>query len=469
MKTKAIRMVLIIAAGSALFSILLTSSHMSANGPASIDMSAVIKGFSENASFEYSFISADQLKQGTVAWRQSLPSRVRDMWALGQENLLVVSEEDLPSPSPYAKPHKETLSIFDPNGNLLAQKPIGDYRVKDVYRSHEGSLVNIYTENDHDVLNIITDINGSSFLQIGYHSVLMPSWDGEYLINMSGRGTGNTSTLVIDAGGQERRVAAVQLMNKDGSTRQAGMATSLREESKRVLGVFPNGELLLSECDSAGLNCALTLCNAVDGRTAWRREVPPLTSLETVCNDTAHSRTYLLMIPAANERGVQNFVIAKEDGEVLSEVHGSGTWNSIGSNDGHFYSIFSEEPLPGQRPKYMFILKHTPEFNVESYGVLCEYHSLHSMRLCGDYLYGSFENCPTGDKTAPRVTAVFNMGTNSALPGSNGIPSKGVKPVVLEGNWYIRNITADGVELIGQLDPSDGYLTRITIQRSWLE
>lgn len=469
MKTKAIRMVLIIAAGSALFSILLTSSHMSANGPASIDMSAVIKELSKNASFEYSFISADQLKRGTIVWQQPVPSKVRGIWGLGPENLLVVCEKDLPSPSPYVKPHEETLLIFKSSGNLLVQEFIGEYSVRNVHQSHDGSLVSIETERDHDIINIVTDFNASGFLRIGYHSVLLPSWNGEYLINKSSRRTGNTSTLVIDAGGREKRVPSVRLLNKDGSAREAGMASSLQEESKGVLGAFANGELLLSGCDSAGLDCALTLYNADEGRMIWTRGVPPLTSIEAICNDSAHSRTYLLMNPAANEHGVQSFVIAKEDGEFSSEVQGSGVWNSIGSNDGHFYSIFSEEPPPEQRPKYKFILKHTPEFTIESYGVLCEYHSLHSMKLYADYLYGTFENCPIDGRTISLVTALFNMGANSAPIGSNGIPSKGVKPVVLEGNWYVRNITTNEVELIGQLDPSDGYLTRITIQRSWLE
>ena len=469
MKTKAIRMVLIVAAASALFSILLTSSHMSANGPASIDMSAVIKELSKNASFEYSFISADQLKRGTVVWQQPVPSKVRGIWGLGPENLLVVCEKDLPSPSPYVKPHEETLLIFNPSGNLLVQEFIGEYSVRNVHQSHDGSLVNIEAERDHDIMNMVTDFNGSSFFRIGYHSVLLPSWNGEYLINMSSRGTGNTSTLVIDAGGREKRVPSVRLLNKDGSAREAGMASSLQEESKGVLGAFANGELLLSGCDSAGLDCALMLYRADEGRMIWTKGVPPLTSLEAVCDDTAHSRTYLLMNPAANERGVRSFIISNENGEVVSEAHGSGVWKSIGSNDGHFYSIFSEESPPEKRPKYKFILKHTPEFTIESYGVLCEYHSLHSMKLYADYLYGTFENCPIDGKIITLVTAIFNMGTNLAPIGSNGMPSKGVKPVLLEGIWQIRNITAGEVELIGQLDPGDSTLMKLTIQKSWLE
>jgi hypothetical protein len=172
---------------------------------------------------------------------------------------------------------------------------------------------------------------------------------------------------------------------------------------------------------------------------------------------------------AANDRGMHDFVLSKETGEVVSEVLGSGVWRSIGSSTERFYSVFSQEPAPGQRPKYMFILKHTPEFNIESYGVFCEFRSLHSIRSCGDYVYGDFENCAFNEGTIPHVTAIFNMGANSVPIRSNGLPSKGVKPVLLEGTWHIKSITSSEIELIGQPDPNESYLTKMAIPKSWLE
>ena len=236
-----------------------------------------------------------------------------------------------------------------------------------------------------------------------------------------------------------------------------------------MLQVFDGNELLFSGCDSSGLNCNLTLYNAHNGNTIWTREVPPLTSLEAICLDPAHSRTYLLMNPAANERGVQSFVISKEDGGIVSEITGSATWSSIGSADRYFYSIYSESPPPEQRPRHTFVIKHTPEFEIKSYGVLCEYHTMHSMKLCEDVLFGCIENCSIDGAIIPYITAIFNMGTDAALNSINSIPSESTRPTVLEGRWHIRAITADEVQLIGQFNPGERNLTAITIQRSWLE
>jgi hypothetical protein len=469
MQTKAIRMILSVATASALFLTLSSSSRINAQTPARIDMEAVIKELSENTSVEYTFISADRLKQGTIVWQQPVPSGVRTMWALGRENLLVVSEKELPSPSPYVKPHEETLSIFDPNGTLLAEKAIGNYRVKDVYQSRDGSLVNIVAEDDRNVLNIITDHSGSSFLQIGYHSALMPSLDGEYFINMSGRGTGTKSTLVIDAGGRERRIPAARLINRDGSIREPGITGDFEEASKRVLWAFDNDELLFSGCESGDRDCSLTLYDAKENLALWTRAVIQPMSLEAVCGDTAASETYVLMNASANERGITSFVISRADGSITSETLGSIAYGSVGSQDGYFYSVFWEEPRFEQPSRHRFIVKHTPEFDIAAYGALLDYHGLHSMKLRGDYLYGIFENCRMNGRTLQRVTAIFDMGEGPAPSGTCGTSIKCVVPTLLEGAWHIANVTADKVELIGQLDPGDGQLAKILILRSWIE
>ena len=216
MKMKIIRIAVIGAIAASLISILVASSYFDAQSPVTVDMSSVIEKLSIDASFQCSFISVDRLKQCTIMWQQPIPGSARDIWSLGADNVLVLTRIELSDESQHARRYEETICIFDSRGNLLAQKPIGEYQVKDVYQSNDGSLVNILTENDHNIVNIVTDPIGSSFLQIGYHSVLMPSWDGDFLINISGRGTGKTSTLVIDAGGEERKVAAARLLNKDG-------------------------------------------------------------------------------------------------------------------------------------------------------------------------------------------------------------------------------------------------------------
>ncbi|MDD4858194.1 MAG: hypothetical protein PHD74_08850 [Candidatus Krumholzibacteria bacterium] len=469
MATRTIRAGLSCAAACALFSILFASSAMNAEGPARIDMLAVIRELSVGSIFRYSFISADRLRQGTIEWQRPIPAQVRDMWSLGTENLLVLSEAEFPGDSRYSKLFRDTISIFDPRGSILAQRPLGDYQLKDVRQSHNGSLVNVRAENDHDVLNIVTDFKGSSFLQIGYHAVLLPSWDGEYLIDMSARGSGKASRLVVDAGGRETEAAAARLINKDGSIREPGIASEFEEASKGVLWAFDNDELLFSGCERGDRDCALTLYDARAGRTIWTREITQPMSLEAVCHDSARTQDYVLMNATANERGVTSFVLARTEGSIISETFGSIVHGSIGSSDGYFYSVFSEEPRFEQRPKHWFVLKHTPEFAIESFGVLCDFHSLHSMRLRGDYLYGIFENCQIDGRNLRRVTAIFDMGKSSTPSGKRGHSMKCVVPVLLEGIWHIRDISASTVELIGQLDPEDGQLTKITIQRSWLD
>ncbi len=431
-------------------------------------MAAVIQGLSANASFEYSFISAEQLKQATVVWQQAVPSRVGDIWGLGPDNLLVVCEKDLPSSNPSAKPTEETILIFDPNGNTLAQKFLGAYKVHNVYQSHTGSLVNIETENDHNTLNIIADHKGSSFLQIGYRFVLLPSWNGEYLIKTSSLGRGLESVATIDVGGQERTVAATRFMNRDGSSKTVNIAEDFHEEKKGVLWVFDNNDLLFVGRDSSETTSKLTLYNILEGRKIWELQVPPLTSVDAVCSEKDGQSMYLLLSPSANERGVQNFVISRANGELISEGFGMGAGYSIGSDDGYFYSVFSGESPPGQTTNSLFVLKHTPKLEIERYGVLCESHSLHSMKLCSEYLYGFIENFPLSSKTIRYATAIYNMGGNLTEPNRGDILDRKVEPVILEGNWYIKNISVNNIELIGQLDPVDGCLTRVMINRSWL-
>jgi hypothetical protein len=468
MKMKTIHIILIVAAVCTLLSVYLASSHVETQGPEEVDMAAVIKGLSANASFEYSFISAEQLKQVTAVWQQAVPSRVRDMWGLGPDNLLVVCEKDLSSPSPYVKPTEETISIFDPTGNIIAQNFLGEYKVRNVYQSHTGSLVNIETENDHNALNIVTDHNGSSFLQIEYRFALLPSWDGEYLIKTSPLGRGLKSVATIDAGGREREVAATRFMNKDGSSKTTNIAEDFHEEKKGVLWVFDNNDLLFVGRDSSETTSKLTLYDILEGRKVWELQVPPLTSVDAVCSEKDGQSMYLLLSPSSNERGVHNFVISRGNAELVSESFGNGAAYSIGSDDGYFYSVFSGESPPGQTTNSLFVLKHTPKLEIERYGVLCQSHSLHSMKLCGEYLYGFFENFPLSGKTIRYATAIYNMGGN--LPGNNDddLLNKKVEPVILEGNWYIRNISRNDVELVGQLDPVDGCLTKVMIDRSWL-
>jgi hypothetical protein len=468
MKRETIRGVAAGIAACALVSVLAASSHMSDGAPAQVDIGTVIMELSASTSFKYSFISADRLRQGTVEWRQPIPAEVREMWSLGTENLLVLSEAEFPGASRYSKRFQDTISIFDPRGNLLAQRPLGDYQVKGVRQSKDGSLVNIRAENDHDVLNIITDLEGSSFLQIGYHASLLPSWDGEYLIDMSGRGPGRASRLVIDAGGREIEIAAARFINRDGSIREPGIASGFEEASKQVLWAFDNDELLFSGCERGDRDCALTLYDGKEGRAIWTRGVTQPMSLEAICTDSARTQDYILMNASANERGITSFVLARTDGSIVSETSGSIVMGGIGSSDGHFYSAFSERPPFEQRPRHRFVIKHTPEFAIESYGALCDFHNLNSMRLRGDYLYGIFENCPIDRRTIRRVTAIYNMGKSTVSSRRGSSSMKCVVPTLLEGIWHIKDISAGEVELIGQLDPGDGYLTKITIQKSWL-
>lgn len=49
------------------------------------------------------------------------------------------------------------------------------------------------------------------------------------------------------------------------------------------------------------------------------------------------------------------------------------------------------------------------------------------------------------------------------------ILSTRVKPVLIEGYWYIVEIEGDRMVLMGQFDPRGWPLDKIAIERSWID
>jgi len=449
--------------------IFIASSYFNSGSSTQVNISPIIAELSAGASFQYSFISADRLKQSTISWQHPISFPICEMWSIGDAYLLALSRAEFPGESPYSRRFEETVSFFDTSGILLNQRSIGEYQVKKVVQSGDDDLITIVAEKDHDVLNFITDQEGREYLRIGHSTAFLPSWDGSYLVAASARKAGLKGILTITAGGQERTIAAARLLNKDGSTREQAFPGLLQEESQGVLGIFSNDKMLFTGCDTTGLVCILTMYDLAAGRVAWTKQVPPLTSLEAVCQNAENAQSFMLMNAGDNERGVQSFVLAEEDGRLVCELIGSPIWSSIGSQMGRFLSIIPEAAPAGQRPGNVFVLAHTPEFTLESYGVLCENHSWRSMKLCGDYLYGIVENCPIDGKVIPVATMVFNISAQAQAATSNDLIDRKIQPVVLEGGWHILRTTADNIQIIGSFDTGQEQLMRISVPKTWLE
>jgi hypothetical protein len=401
------------------------------------------------------------------------------MFELGGGNLLIVSRSNLSHSGCEARGKKqedeETLSIYDPDGTLLHRRSLGGGWVEPwLYTSETGDLVSLSTADyHHDNRRIVTDHTGVEYFSVegGGTIQLFPSSDGEHLVYSKPYAEpGRILVDILNPSGERRPVDVGDFLAEDGSR----LIDAVSEESNRTPGqvIWAADEKLLYTwwvADTAGVArdhlSALALLDTKNNTVVWQRIHPPVSYQPAVASGKPGDR-YILLDHPANEEGISHTVIAGGSGETVGRAAGGHMWTLVGSEDGSFYANVTGRLKIGERFR-RFLVKCSPQLGIVRHGMLYDGYSLNEVRELNGYVWGNHRACVLGEHCYPVVTAIYDM--RGDPPSDRGSLPARVKPVLIEGYWFIVEMSDDQIVIVGQIDPRGGTLQKLAIDRAWID
>lgn len=460
------------------------ASPVAERGVPSVDLVAVVEEMGRDLTYEYELITGEELAGCEVQWEADLPYGIRAMLGLGEGNILIVSNSRYAIPEcirPFGHPSdEEMLSIYGPDGMIIHRRLLGSWRVLVLrsYTSPDGKLVSLYTCWDHDCRMSVIDHRGRECFSIegGVTVELFPSSEGDYLV--CSRPYGAEGKIFIDAfqpTGERYPVEVGSFMRADGSRLVDAVAEELNNEWGQVIWA-DDGNLLYTwrVADTSGVACryqnALALLDMKTSASVWETIIPS-TSYQPVVASGKPGERYILLDHHANDEGISHTVIEAASGRtvgmIAGRLPGGRLWSAIGAEGGSFYANASGLLKMDRGGFRSFLVKCSPQLEVVRHGLLYDGYGLQEKKESGGYVWGIHRPCTLDGRCYPVVTAIYDM-RGEALPGADVLSTR-VKPVLLEGYWFITEMTEDQVVLVGQVDPRGGALQKVTMDRSWID
>lgn len=447
-----------------------------------VDLGAVVEEMGRDLTYEYDLITAEELSGCERQWEVELPYGVRTMHKLGEGNLLVASRNNLSQPGCEARyptgEDEEILSIFGPDGRVLHRRSLGASAVGRCYTSGDGRVVSLSTGWDHDSRRMVIDHNGREYFSIegGVTVELFPLSDGEYLV--CSRPYADSGQVFVDAftpTGERRPVVVGYFLREDGGR----LIDAVPEEFNREWGqvIWADDEKLLYTwrvADASGVEYrydnALALLDLRTRAVVWEKVVPSTSYQPAVASGRPGDR-YILLDHRANDEGIRHTVIAAASGETVGKaagVTGGSMWLPLGSGDGYFYANATGRlKLDRGFGFRSFLVKCSLQLHVVRHGLLYDGLSLNEIRELDGFVWGIHKACTLNGRCYPVVTAIYDM--RGEGPAGEDVLSTRVKPVLLEGYWFIVEMTEGQVVLVGQIEPRGGPLQRVVVDRSWID
>ena len=423
------------------------------------------KTVGSDSKYDYHFIPGRELINSDQIWQVNVPYGVKRIERIGGGNFLVVSRSNLSNANcpitPKSREDEEIISIVSRGGTILNKLSIGNRYLHAIYKSRDGNLISIVsTGYDDTAESMIIDENGNEYLT-AHDAVLYPSSNGNYLVS---RRAARPARIPWDneiySISSESKITKYNLRNIFKFIKGKEEDTVI---NTNVLWAFDNDILLLcSRKNDNELIHSLNLYEIGTGKLIWKLDKQNALNVTAVTR-SEENEEYILLDHWLNEDKIFNTIIRKSDGAVITNVINGEVWSAIGSRDGFFYGNVKANLTNGQLRS--LIMQFTPQFEVLHFGLTYQNNILENPGELEGLVWGINKNVELGGKCYPFVTSIYDMRIDLPKRESTEERALPVNPVILEGVWVIDEITEDSVMLVGQIDPKDGVLRKIRVDR----
>lgn len=440
------------------------------------DLEPVLSQMAEHLDYKGKFVSKDELLQGDVIWTAGVPNGIKDIHRLRNGNLLVITRSNLSTgdckPGSETETDEEDALFFNPQGILLGRVSLGGASTVRIHQSASGSLLSLEAAYGEKPMFAITDGDGRLLFKAYGKTRLYPSSRGDYLINGylgAGPAPYRAPLRIEHADGKSGRIEAGTRLGRDGSPQPASSGLESALAGHRILWAFGDTLLLSSRGRQEG-SYTWTYYDLRTNTAIWSTELPFYSDVRAVSLDRSGGRWYVLGAPFSNDprlENLKNVIVDLGSGALACALTGGYVWDAVGSSDGFFYGNVSGRMRVGGRNSRhrLFLVKFDPRFRVARYGLLWAGYPLERMQERGGFVWGIQGSFRRAGECYPTVTAVYDMRGKAVPDDGDEITRLRADPLLLEGHWFVEDITTERIMLIGQPDPASGRIVRLGIER----